>query len=286
MKDRQTLSEDLKRRAAKAPKQAQVPIAPVPVSYRLPAWPEDSRGVPNAVLRSALFGVIKRGRRAFMQRQPIAAVDGVGILFTGPRLDQADLDVWEECLHIARTQDLGTRAQFGARDFLRSIGRHEGGTQIEWLKGAFARLASSVVEIQDGKRAYFGPMIHHGTRDDETGLYCIEINPAIVTLYGEDGWTQTEWTQRQALSGQPLAQWVHSFYATHARPFGYKVSTIYRLCGSENAQLRGFRRELKEALARVAEMTGWGLEIDENDLVQVRKKPTPSQGRHLLRNGK
>lgn len=285
MQDLKTRAEALRRRTGAVPANSPK-LAPKAEPARLPAWPDSVRGVPNAVLRSALFGVIKRGRRAFMQRQPIAAVDGVGILFTGPRLDQADLDVWEECLHIARTQDLGTRAQFGTRDFLRSIGRHEGGTQIEWLKGAFARLASSVVEIQDGKRAYFGPMIHHGIRDDETGLYCIEVNPAIVTLYGEDGWTQTEWMQRQALSGQPLAQWVHSFYATHARPFGYKVSTLYCLCGSENAQLRGFRRELKEALARVAEMTGWGLAIDENDLVQVRKKPTPSQGRHLLRNGK
>jgi len=286
MKDRQTLSEDLKKRAAKAPKQAQVPAPFKRLPYRLPAWPEAVRGVPNCVLRSGLFGAIKRGRREYLQAIPIGAPLGTAILFTGPRLDQADLDVWEQCLHLAREQDLGSRIDFGARDFLRAIGRSGGGKDIEWLRNAFRRLASSVVEIEDGPRAYFGAMLHHGARDDDTGMYCIEMNPALVALYGSDGWTQTEWQQRRALAGLPLAQWLHGFYATHARPFGIQVSTLRTLCGSENAQLFGFRREVKAALAKVMQVTGWVMEIDESDLVQVRKKPTPSQGRHLLRSGK
>ena len=40
------------------------PPAPKPPPVedrRLPAWPEAVRGVPNGVLRSALFGAIKKG---------------------------------------------------------------------------------------------------------------------------------------------------------------------------------------------------------------------------------
>lgn len=252
-------------------------------NVQLPLWPEPVRGVPNSVLRSALFGAIKRGRRAYLQREPAASYDGVTILQTGPRLDQADLDIWEQCMHLARTGGLGTRIQFTAHGFLKATGRATGGKNVEWLKGAFARLASSVVEIKDGKRAYFGPMIHHGTRDDETGHYGIEINPAIVTLYGSDGWSQIEWRQRQALKRQPLAQWLHGFYSTHAAPFPLKVETLHRLCGSDTKQLFHYREKLREALAHIEKAAGWAWSIDDADLVHISKTPTDSQSRHLTR---
>jgi len=64
----------------------------------------------------------------------------ISVVFTGPRLDQADLDVWEQCIHIARTSALGNTIQFSAHGFLKAIGRNTGLSQHEWLKGAFARL--------------------------------------------------------------------------------------------------------------------------------------------------
>lgn len=243
---------------------------------QLPLWPDAVRGVPNSVLRSALFGAIQRGRRAYQQRMKKASIDGVTVIHTGPTLDQADLDVWEQALHLARIGGLGTRIQFSAGSFLKAIGRSSGGKDIEWLKGAFARLASSVIEIQDGKRAYFGPMLHNGVRDEETGHYAIEMNPAIVALFGTDGWSSVEFEERRALKKQPLAQWLHGFYSTHARPFAFKVATLHQLCGSENEQLAGYRRDLNEALAKLASVTGWACEIDERDLVQIIKKKRDS----------
>lgn len=252
----------------------------------LPVWPEPVRGVPNSVLRSALFGAIKRGKRAFQQRVKKASVEGVTVIHTGPQLDQADLDVWEECLHLARTGQLGTRIDFTAGGFLKAIERGTGKSQHEWLKSAFARLSSSVVEVADGKRAYFGPMLIGGARDDETGHYVIEMNPKIVSLFGHDGWSSIESEARRALKKQPLSQWLHGFYSSHARPFPMKVETLHRLCGSENKQMAGFRRELTEALKRMADVTGWTCEICDSDLVQVEKTGTASQARHLLKLSK
>lgn len=248
---------------------------------RLPMWPNAVRGMPNAVLRSALFGAIKRGKRAYQERVKKASVEGVTVIHTGPQLDQADLDVWQHCLHLARTDGLGTRIQFTAGGFLKAIERGTGKSQHEWLKGAFARLSSSVVEVAEGKRAYFGPMLIGGARDDETGHYVIEMNPKIAALFGTDGWSGVEFETRRALKGQPLAQWLHQFYLSHARPFGFKVETLHRLCGSENAAIKGFRQELRQALERLAEVTGWTCEIDENDVVNVAKTPTLSQRRTI-----
>lgn len=257
--------------------------SPQPPAVQLPLWPEQVRGVPNSVLRSALFGAIRRGRRAFMQREGIASCEGVTILQTGPRLDQADLDVWEQCMHLARTGGLGTRFHFSAYSFLKAIGRTTGGKDIEWLRNAFARLASTVVEIKNGQRAYFGPMLHHGARDEGSGHYCIEINPAIISLFDSAGWSQIEWEQRRLLKRHPLAQWLHGFYTTHASPYPLKVETIHRLSGSENKSLKGFRQELRETLAKVGTVTGWTWKIDTGDLVHISKIPRGSQARHLIR---
>jgi hypothetical protein len=144
-------------------------------------------------------------------------------------------------------------------------------------------LASSVVEIKDGQRSYFGPLLLRGARDGETGRFFIELNPDVVALYGSDGWTQVEWEQRQALKGKPLAQWLHGFYSSHAKPYPIKVETLHRLCGSDNQKLFSFKQELKTALELVAVQTGWAWNIDDKALVHIDKKPTAS-GSKTIKN--
>jgi hypothetical protein len=238
---------------------------------QLPLWPATVRGVPNLVLRSALFGTVQRGARAYQTAVKKASVDNVTVMHTGPQLDQADLDVWEQCLHLARVGGLGTRIEFTSGSFLTAIGRGKGKSQYEWLKGALRRLMTSLVELEDGKKAYAGQLIHHWSRDEVTGLNILEINPALSRLYGTDGWTGVQVDERRFLKKQPLAQWLHGFYSTHARPYALKVETIHRLCGSESKLMYSFRRELSEALVSLSEATGWECRIDEKDLVQIKR---------------
>ena len=68
------------------------PPKPAPV-VRLPLWPAELRTCPSCVLRSALFGVVQRGRRKALERAILATWEGVTLRYTGWRLDQADLDV-------------------------------------------------------------------------------------------------------------------------------------------------------------------------------------------------
>jgi hypothetical protein len=242
------------------------------IQPELPMWGERVRGVPNSVLRSALFTATKRGKRQYFERQKIASVDGISVVFTGPRLDQADLDVWEHCLQIARTTALGTRINFTAHAFLKAIGRSTGKSDHEWLKAAFARLASSVVELKDVKRAYFGGLISYGARNDETGFYELELNPKIASLYNDDGWTGQDWDQRKKLIGKPLALWLHGFYSSHSNPFDYKIETIHKLCGSETKDPYKFKQNFAEAIKDLSEVTNWNCRIEEGKL-QLFKSP-------------
>ncbi|HPW28101.1 MAG: Replication initiator protein A [Hylemonella sp.] len=288
MRQKRTFEENLA--LVKARGQPAAALQPVganrPLDVQLPLWAKVCRGVPNSVLRSALFGVVRRGPRSFQQRVQKASVDGVKIIHTGPQLDQADLDVWEQSLQLARTGGLGCRIQFTASQFLKCIGRGNGKSQHEWLKGAFARLAASVVEIKDGHRAYFGAILSHGGRDDQSGRYVIEMNPKLIELYGLDGWSSVEFGQRMALKKRPLAQWLHGYYSSHAKPFPVKVETLHRLCGSQNSSLKGFKQDLKSALEKLEEVTNWTWKIDASDLVHLSKLPTASQSRHLLKRGR
>lgn len=271
---------------------------------RMPTWPDTMRGVPNSVLRSALFGAFGRGKRKYLRREPISSVEGVAIFYTGQRLDQSDLDVWEGVLHLSRNLKLGERIEFTARGLLRMIGRGGptgesiGKSDREWLKSVFARLKATSVEFQQGPYAYAGSLIDEYFRDDSSGRYVLTLNPRMKVLFSRDGWSSVDWEIRSALRGHPLAQWLHGFYSSHASPFPYKVDTLHTLCGSvrgadavtlgqRNKAVQGWRdaslvpalRALESACNAAGKSFSW--DMPGGELVKVNRDPSKSQQKHL-----
>ena len=248
---------------------------------QLPLWPDPKRGAPNAVLRGALFPAIQGKGRIALDRELLAAQDGITIRYTGWQLTQSDLDVWEQVLHLARTQALGTECHFTAHGFLKALGRSTGKKDYEWLQTALERLTGAVVRISDGRRTYFGTLVEGGIRDEETGRYVVEINPKLAKFYGRSYWTQIDWQQRQALRRKPLALWLHGFYASHAEPYRVTVAYLHRLSGSQTKRLRKFKENLTQALSDLQAVSAIrGFEI-RDDLVHVWTVPSKSQQRHL-----
>lgn len=253
---------------------------------QLPLWPGAVRAVPNGLLRSALFGAIRKGRRRFMEREVMAALEGIELRYTGQRLDQSDLDVYECILHLARCQPLGTPCHVTAYTLLKLLGRTVNGKNRQTLHSQIVRLSAGAVELKHGRYVYIGSLIDEAFKDEKTHEWVIVINPRLANLYAKDSFTLVQWGERQALAGQPLAQWLHGFYSSHAKPHPIRVETLMRLSGSENRSLRDYRRELREALNALAGVTGWTWEIEvPSDLVYVYKTPTGAQARHLIRRG-
>lgn len=247
------------------------------------SWPDAVRGVPNAILRSALFGATRRGKRAYNEAALKASVGGVILVHTGPQLDQGDLDVWEQCLQLARGRPLGMPIQFTAGSFLKAIGRGTGKSQYEWLKSSLRRLMLALVEVKDGRMAYAGQLIHDLCRDEATGKHSICLNPRITALYGPGGWSWVDWGHRTTLQKSPLAQWLHGFYTSHAQAYPYKVETIHKLCGSESKNVTDFRKDLRKALQLLEEVAGWETTLDSSGIVRVWRKASKSQQRHLAK---
>jgi hypothetical protein len=248
---------------------------------QLVKWPEEFRGVPNTILRSALFGAVGRGARTTNIATRIASYNSAIIMHGGPQLDQADFDVWQQSLHYSRTSLLGHSFEVSAYSFLKAIGRDTGKSQREWLKESFKRLLNSTIEIKDGSLFYAGHLIQEYMRDEKTGLYYITINPKILRLYGEDNWTLFELKDRLALKGHPLALWLHGFYSTHAKPYPLKIETIHKLCGSRSKKVTDFKKDIIKAFAFMNTAIGWKGEINTQGLVTMNRPISRAQQRHL-----
>ena len=261
--------------------------APVPVPVRLPAWPDAVRAVPNGFLRSAIFGAIKRGARRYLKAELVAAVEGTEIRYTGERLDQGDLDVWESVLHAVRTQELGSQCRVTSYALLKLMGLTDTGKNRATLHTRITRLVANAVEVKQGRYTYIGGLIRFAAKDEETQEWVIELDARLRPLFAADQFTQVEWAVRQALSGQPLAQWLHGFYASHAKPFPMLMETLLRLSGSESENPRSARQTLRKALDAVSEASAangeiFGYEV-HGDLVNVEKRPSGTQRRHLAK---
>lgn len=254
---------------------------------KLELWPDEVRGVPNAILRGALFGVGQE-RTVHKKRTLVAAVDGYEIRFKGETFNQTDLDVLEGMLHVAMPHPLGKRVEFTVHSFLKALGRGTSGKHHEEFKEQVMRLVTGGIEITDTKArvTFMGTLVSKAFREEDTGRYVVIFDKDMLNLY-QAGYSHIDWNQRMALGKSTLAKWLHGFYATHAKPYPYKVETLHNLCGSLDKSLRSFRQKLKKALdelANVGAIDGWN--IDQDDLVTVLRTPSTAQQKHLKRAAK
>jgi hypothetical protein len=276
------------RQRAEREKRDPLPGAPLPKNVaQLPLWPEPVRAVPNGFLRSALFGAIAKGRRRYIEGEQIAALDGIEIRYTGQRLDQGDLDVWESVLHAVRAQALGSKCRVTSYALLKLMGKTDTGKNRATLQKRIERLVACALTIKQGRYTYIGGLIRFAAKDEETQEWVIELDEKLRPLFAADQFTQVEWAVRHALDGKPLAQWLHGFYASHAKPYPMRMETLLKLAGSENDNPRSAQQKLRHAMDAVAEAcAAHGQEFSyeiRGDLVHVEKKAQGAQRRHLAK---
>lgn len=228
-------------------------------SVQLKLWPEDRRGAPNALLRSALFSAGKpTNKRKIFKQHTLAVLGPFSINYTGPQLYQPELDVWLELVHRCRLRPLGTETEFPVRAFLKSLGRATGKSDYIALVGTFRLLATTLIEVnaRDEKgrvRGYMGHLVDSLEHNEATGRWRATLNPKIASLFAPNEHTWLHVGARQALGRSFLAKWLHGYFSTHRVPLPISAERLQNLSGSSKAQrLRDFRRALRRALDEVA----------------------------------
>lgn len=265
----------------------------------LPIWPDEVRGGPNPLLRSAFFAAVaSKHRKIFEDRtnvakEPegviIAAQDGVVIKYTGTQLNQYDADVFFEIMHRSRRSPLGTDAFFTGSEFLESIGRVRNNLNYEDLETSLRRLKRGTVDVawrtpNNRPMAYTGSLVAEVERETESKLYKVSLFPKIKVLFEPTNFTYLQWQDRKKLIRAPLAQWLHSYFSTHAKPFPISVDWIQEKSGHASSRRADFLRTLRKAIEVLQEKLDWQIEWTDDDRLKVTHQPTQSQQRHIERS--
>jgi hypothetical protein len=232
---------------------------------QLPLWRDEVRGVPNEIVRSALFNVGNpRTKRIFLEKAPIALIGDGEITYTGIELRQDDEDVWLQVLHLSREQPLGDWVEFTPYAMLKSLKWHQNGHYKQKLLDTLNRLSATSLSMY-GKRLGKGvsvslirKFVWQDDQHNDLARWRVYLEPEIRETFGDVHYTQLEWEQRLELA--PFEKWLHGFYASHKQSYPLKLDTIHTASGSNIKDPYKFKQTLKNALltlVNIGFLTSW-----------------------------
>ena len=240
--------------------------------YQFPLWGEPQRGVPNDLVRCALFAAAKGIDGQYNEDVPVFSQGDLSITYNGPSLTQDHLDVFEAVMHLAREMPEGNTVRFTAHGLLKLIGRGSGKSDYNRLYRSLKHLTTTAVTIKrEGHGTYCGSLLPEWAEREEDGKFSIRINRNLIKLF-DRGFTVIEWKQRKALARSPLAKHLQLWLSSHDKPYPVTVQYLYDITGSNIKELKYFRRNLKAALNRLKDvgvLADWWL--DERDKVHFVK---------------
>jgi hypothetical protein len=225
-----------------------VPQQPLRLPFHDDLWSDGAYVAPVAFLRSALFGIVPKGRRRRVDNEPLASRKGLELRFTGSVLDQFDEDVWLVMLRQAREHGMGPNVYFTMRSMMKQLSWDASGKSSQRLRASFLRLASAVVQIESPELHYIGHLVEEIIVDKTNGEnYYYRLSPRMAQLFGPDQVGKLEIDERTQIKG-PLAKWLHGYIA--ADPFGFPVhiDELRKLSGSTTSERYRFTASLRLAL--------------------------------------
>jgi hypothetical protein len=252
-----------------------------------PELPDDRRAAPNVVVRSSVFGVVRRGKRARVTDMPVAAPQGLEIAITGWRLDQHDLDIWLEIMHAAGGSKPGEEVRFQLHTLMKRLGHKSRGGKNDYdsLKARLRQLAQTTVAFASGSlEGVAGAFFAGFAVDNDTGEGVCITNPLLRPLFEDI--THLDIEQRRALGQDQLAKALHALLASHAEWLPMRVDTLMQRLGAHYERLRDFKRDLKATLENFVDR-GWirGFQFQPGgrgvELVAISKIPSLSQQRAI-----
>ena len=251
------------------------------------AFPPDKPPVSNPLARSSLFAAIQGKDRRMMQKETVAAQDGITIKFSGQQWNQSDHDLFMQLVQLASHRgDLAKLMSVPANAILRALGRGTGKSQHEQLKADMHRLSFGTLSIDAKGIHYIGHLVEKAVQDERLPTnkrhWAFQLNPDLVPMFARTLYTLNDWEKRLALGQKDLAKWLQLVIESHAQHFPTRVEWYRERSGSRRAALRMFRHSLKKALADLQDVgiiNAW--KIDDDDLVHISRDPSDSQAKHI-----
>ncbi len=237
----------------------------------LPSWKESAFGLPNALLRSALFGVATLDsdeRKNAVFDLPILAQGDVVLKLTGLRLIDYDRQVLAAVLMVYRDLPLSKDAESGwvrlsFWQFAGLMGLSYGLKVHIAIRESLIRLNAAHLRLRVNRRDVPLPRLVEVAFDDGyeelatdpqnlkgSDMIALRVPEGMGDLFGPTCWTAVPAVALSEYAG--LVRWLTGFFSTHSGPHPLALKDLYDLSGSD-CELREFRRRLKNALARLEE---------------------------------
>ena len=216
----------------------------------LPEIFEDKRAIPNCFLRGALFGMVRKGRRALVGDMPIFTMSQYDLTFTGYELDQNDLELWDTLIYLAKERNINNELRITLYDLCQQMRITDAKSNYERLISRAKRLALGKVSIKVNTKEYYGSLlddVYIDTAGD--GKLVVRYNKKLAPLFTDD-YTFISVDIRHLLGDNQLARWLYNFYESHNQPIPFAIDFIQKLCRSET-EPKDFKRKLKKALEDV-----------------------------------
>lgn len=200
---------------------------------QLALWPESERGIPNELVRCAVFSAKNRKekREVFRANAPliVPVIGGGEVVYLGEELRQDDETVWMQLVHMSK-EARSEWVCFTPHSFLQAI---------KWpIKGAsYERLLTSIRRLATGGLEVYSQRFDKGVSTKLIARY--EYNkkhdtPWRVQVFNKDDqllflfdklYSRLDWETRLALP-EGVATWLHGFFSSHREPFDHKIETL------------------------------------------------------------
>lgn len=230
----------------------------------LPSWRDAAVGLPNSLVRSALFSAVNPGT-SFVN-EPIAAQGDVVLSMTGPQLGYYDRRVFAACLNQYREDRPlagadGKWVQLSYWQFAKLLQGDYSATVHIAIRDSLIRLHAATLRVKIGRTDLPVPRLIEVAFDDGfnfadtkaehlkgSDIISFRILDSMAMLFGPNDWSAVSECALHDYSG--LAAWLVSFYSTHAEPRALEISKLHEQSASkcDNPE---FRRRLRDALAKL-----------------------------------
>lgn len=245
----------------------------------LPEIFEDKRAIPNCFLRGALFGMVRKGRRALVENQPIFTMSQYEVSFSGSEMDQNDLEIWDTLMYLAKNRNVDNELRITLYDLCQQMRLSPTQKTYKRLVARVQRLQFGQVKINKDKKQFGGSLINNYYIDtDGDGKLVIEYNKKLTPLLIDGDYTLISADIRHLLGDNQLARWLYNFYESHNQPIPFAINFIQKLCRSES-EPKEFKRLLKNALELVKKAhssvnlkSKWDYEVSNNNYLLVYPK--------------
>lgn len=251
----------------------------------LPDIFDDRRAIPNCFLRGALFGMVRKGRRALVGNMPIFTMSQYDLTFTGYELDQNDLEVWDTLMYLAKERNVDNELRISLYDLCQQMRLSDQKINRENVFNRAKRLQLGQVSIKTLDKEYAGSLIDDVYVDRTgDGKLIVRYNKKLTPLFTDNDYTLISADIRHLLGDNQLARWLYNFYESHKEPIPFAINFVRQLCRSDS-ELKGFKQKLKIALEEVKKAhlavdlkSKWDYEItDKNYLLVYPKGKTKKQ---------